>query len=274
MNTFMVEIETILQKQSANETWSVDAIVKLPNRAMSYGDGLFETMVWNGDQVRFFDKHIQRLKTGMQILGLDEDAIDVKELLDLFATEFPNKWKRIRWNVSRAGSGKYTPDTSEIVQTLQISDYKAAPQVKLKADVSMNIRLFPTLWSSFKSLNSLPYVLANQEKVQRGLDEMILLDYRGFISEGSIANIFWTKNGKVFTPALSCSCINGVSRQVILGILDQKKIPFEEGEFIISELENADSVFVSNSSGISYLREFRGVKFLTDPLGFLQLIFD
>ena len=270
----MTEIETIFQKTSGNEIWSADAKVKFPNRAMSYGDGLFETMVWNGYEIRFFDKHIQRLKSGMLILGLDQEAINEKELLDLFAAEFPNQRKRIRWNVSRAGSGKYTPETSEIEQILQVTEFKTAPSVKQKADVSTKVQLFPTLWSSFKSLNSLSYVLANQEKLERGLDEMILLDYRGFISEASIANIFWTKDGKVFTPALSCSCINGVSRQVILDILDQKKINFEEGEYLISDLKLADRVFVSNSSGISYLREFRGAEFLTDPLEFLQLIFD
>ncbi|MEB2785672.1 aminotransferase class IV [Algoriphagus persicinus] len=270
----MIEIETIFQKSSSSETWFCNDTMKAPNRASNFGDGLFETMVWDQTEIRFFEKHIERLLGGMQVLGLDTDAIDSSQLLGFLTANYSSQRKRVRWNVCRAGLGKYTPDSSEVFQLLQISEYRSAPAVKQVVDVSLKIQLFPTLWSAFKSLNALPYVLANQERKDRGLDEIILLDYRGYISEAGASNIFWVRDGIVYTPALSCSCINGVSRQIILEHLEQNSTPFVEGEFEPMELAYATHLFVSNCTGISYLESFRGKKFSTVPLQFLQLVFD
>lgn len=270
----MIEIETIFQKSSSSETWFSSDTIKVPSRAISFGDGLFETMVWDKAEIRFFDKHVQRLVGGMQVLGLDSKAIDTSQLLDFLSANYPHQRKRVRWNVYRAGLGKYTPESTEVFQMLQISEYKPAPAVKHEVDVSLKIQLYPTVWSAFKSLNGLPYVLANQERKVRGLDEIILLDYRGYISESGSSNIFWLKEGTVYTPSLSCSCINGVSRQIILEHLDRNSIPYIEGEFELLELEDAMHVFISNCTGISYLENFRGKKFSTVPIKLLQLIFD
>lgn len=240
---------------------------------MNFGDGLFETMVWKKSEIRFFDNHIQRLERGMQILGLDSDAIDRLGLLNFLTENYPSQIKRVRWTVYRAGSGKYTPENNSVFQLLQITAFAEAPAVKEKTDVSEKIQLFPTLWSAFKSLNALPYVLANQERMERGLDEIILLDYRGFVSEAGASTVFWVKDGVLYTPSLSCSCINGVSRQVILDHMIQNEISYHEGEFKLAELEKADQVFVSNCSGISYLGSFKERKLSTVPLQFLKLIF-
>ncbi|WP_169714438.1 aminotransferase class IV [Algoriphagus antarcticus] len=270
----MTEIVTIFQKSPAAKTWFCEDGLKLPNRATSYGDGLFETMVWDQNHVRFFDKHLQRLKSGMEVLGLDASMIASHELISLLESFVSGKRKRIRWTVFRAGLGKYTPESAEVSQTLQITEFSAAPSIKEKVDVSSKVQLFPTLWSSFKTLNALPYVLANVERKERELDEIILLDYRGYISESGSSNIFWIKDGIVFTPSLSCSCINGVSRQLILEHLDRNSLLYKEGEFNISELEDASHVFISNCTGISYLASFGQRKFSTQPTLFLNQIFE
>jgi 4-amino-4-deoxychorismate lyase len=270
----MIEIETIFQKPPLSETWVFVDDFEIPNRAMSFGDGLFETMVWDKSQIRFFDKHLQRLVAGMNVLGLDSEQVNGLALSEFLNSKFPEERMRVRWNVFRAGKGKYTPETSQVFQTLQISRFSSAPPAKLKVDVSLKIQLFPTIWSAFKTLNALPYVLANQERRERELDEIILLDSRGYISESGASNIFWMKGGVVFTPALSCSCINGVSRQVILSYLDQKKITFKEGEFLPSELDDADQVFVSNCTGISYLGSFRFIEYSTEPIKYFTDLFE
>ncbi|WP_223271759.1 aminotransferase class IV [Algoriphagus ratkowskyi] len=270
----MNEIETIFQKSSTNENWINQDSIKLPNRAMNFGDGLFETMLWNKDNIRFFEKHLFRLHRGMKVLGLEESSINSTELISLLQTIAPGTRKRVRWNVFRSGAGKYTPESAEVLQTLYITEFIVAPSIKSKVDVSFKVRLFPTLWSSFKSLNSLPYVLANNERISRGLDEIILLDYRGFISEAGASNIFWIKDGTICTPSLSCSCIDGVSRRLILEHLDQNSLPYLEGEFELSELENAEQVFVSNCTGFSFLESLGKWELSTEPISFLREIFD
>ena len=274
MNSFMNEIETIYQKSSYSESWALGEYIKLPNRATSYGDGLFETMVWSQDKIRFFEKHLKRLSEGMEFLGMDASMINSEELISLLKKTIPGERKRIRWTVFRAGAGKYTPEESAVIQLLQIAPATVVSEIKRYADVSRNVQLFASPWSKFKTLNALPYIIANKEKSERGLDEMILLDHRGYISEASIANIFWLKSGTYFTPSLSCGCIDGVSRQVLIDYFESSKIPLEIGEFKLDELYTAEQVFVTNSSGISYLESIQDMKFSTQPILNLKLIFD
>lgn len=274
MNSFMNEIETIFQKSIYSETWYCEDTIKLPNRAVSYGDGLFETMVWDQNHIRFFEKHLQRMTGGMKVLGMDSSMINSREILGLLERNVSGERKRIRWSVFRAGAGKYTPEESAVNQILQITSATSAPHIRKYVDVSKEVQLFPSSWSRFKTLNSLPYIMANKEKTDRGLDEIILLDHRGFISEASIANIFWVKSGTYFTPSTSCGCINGISRQVLIEYLKSKKIPIVIGEFNLEELCDAEQVFVTNSSGVSYLESYKDKKFSTQPILILKQIFD
>ena len=211
---------------------------------------------------------------GMKALTLDFSMIKPNELILLLQRKFPGKRKRLRWTVFRAGGGKYTPQESAVIQLLQISEATAVPHSRIQTDVSQNVQLFPTLWSRFKTLNSLSYIMANKEKNERGLDEIILLDHRGNISEASMANIFWVTSGKYFTPSLNCGCINGISRQVLIETLEIKSNPVEVREFKLEGLYDADQVFITNSSGISYLDTIINHKFSTEPIELLTQIFD
>ena len=71
-----------------------------------------------------------------------------------------------------------------------------------KISFSDKIKLHFSLFSPYKTLNSLPYVLAGIEKTERNLEDLILLDSQNNISESTSANIFWIKNDKIFTPNL------------------------------------------------------------------------
>lgn len=254
--------------------WESQDNIPVPNRGLNFGDGVFETMYWNGDSIRFFDQHMARLEEGMKALNLSFAEIDGEELVGFMKIRFLNEKLRLRWNIFRAGSGKYTPGTAAVIQLLEVGEFKPAPSIKRRFGISQLIRLFPTAWSHCKTLNALPYVLANQERHANGWDEIILLDHRGYLSEAGSSNLFWMKDGHIFTPSLSCSCINGVSRRVILKQIHHEGIAVVEGEFKLGALEEADQVFVSNSSGISYLAEYGMGKYSTDSQRFLSRLFE
>lgn len=270
----MSEIETVFSKAGKEYDWKPINSFEIPNRAMNFGDGLFETMVFDKNQIRFLNYHLARLSNGMKILNLSGETVDIIGLESFLNKNFPDLKLRIRWNVFRSGGGKYTPQSSEISQTIQVSTFTPAPKIKETAFISDKIRLFPTPWSACKTLNSLPYVLANLERVEIKMDEVILLDHRGFLSEGGSSNLFWKKSGEYFTPSLDCSCLNGVARTVILEELIKQECQIQVGEFLPDVLKNADQVWVSNVSGISYLAQIGKEKYSTDPEIILQNLFD
>jgi branched-subunit amino acid aminotransferase/4-amino-4-deoxychorismate lyase len=251
----MIDIDTIYQKQLAWESWSLQNHWPVPNRAMNFGDGLFETMLTSNGTIRFLEEHISRLTHGMNILKLNHRLIQVEELAELIKTDFPTGKYRIRWNVFRAGKGKYTSCSDAISQSLEVSAFQQAPSLKKRAGISSEVHLYPSLWANCKTLNALPYILASQERVAKNWDEIVLLDNRGFVSEAGASNIFWEVEGRIFTPSLSCSCINGISRRVILNKFVTSNNPVLEGEFKVGSLLKANSIAVSNVTGISSVQQ-------------------
>ncbi len=269
----MSDSDTFFLKVTANEPWKQSAEIALPNRAMSFGDGLFETMTAIDGQIRFFELHLERLFGGMGLLGLDTKWIQKSEFLDLVKEIAPQGLVRLRWTVYRGGSGKYTPESSEPIQLLQLAEFVSAPVIKQQCGFSKQIVLPKQVWSNYKTLNSLPYVLANQERNAKNWDEILLCTPEGYISEAGSSNVFWIKGKQVFTPSLECNCLKGVVRSKLIEWFRQKNIQCSEGEFTRADLMEADQVFVSNSSGISLLAKIEDRQFSTEPLGFIPEIF-
>lgn len=98
--------------------------------------------------------------------------------------------------------------------------------------------------------NYLNSVLARLEAVERGYTEAIMLDHRGFISEGTGENIFIVRKGEVYTPPLYASILEGVTRDSILHLFkNELKIDVNITDLTRSELYKADEVFICGTAG-------------------------
>lgn len=99
-------------------------------------------------------------------------------------------------------------------------------------------------------------ILAKTEAVRDGYDEAILLDSQGYVSEGSGENIFLLSKGRLKTPALSCSNLEGITRDSVFDIAKHLKIEVEEGRVTRDELYIADEVFLTGTAAeITPVRE-------------------
>jgi branched-chain amino acid aminotransferase len=85
-------------------------------------------------------------------------------------------------------------------------------------------------------------ILASQEAKAKGYDEALLTDMNGFVAEGPGANIFYEKDGKLFTPSAG-NILTGITRATVLEICDELGIAVEEKLFTIDELKQADAAF-------------------------------
>lgn len=85
-------------------------------------------------------------------------------------------------------------------------------------------------------------ILASQEAKAKGYDEALLLDINDNVAEGPGANVFFEKDGKLFTPALG-NILPGITRATVLEICNELEIPVEEKLFTTKELKEADASF-------------------------------
>src|SRR5690606_28159028 len=124
-------------------------IATIDNRALRYGDGLFETMLWKDGNIRFLDLHIKRLQQGMQTLQLEEytkfDAFFVRSKTEelIRKNNMLGQQVRVRLVIFRAGGGTYAPETNKPIYVIQVS--RIPPVLRDK-----NLRLIVDLYTDFK----------------------------------------------------------------------------------------------------------------------------
>lgn len=90
--------------------------------------------------------------------------------------------------------------------------------------------------------------LMKNEATLNGYDEAIALTSKGFISEGSLANVFMVKNGKLVTPSASDDILIGITRNSIIRIADALGIECFERPINRTEIYSSDELFFSGSS--------------------------
>lgn len=225
------------------------------NRAFMYGDGLFETIISRQHQINLEQYHKDRIMAGMEAMNLaypEELTVDsiFRDITQL-VKESGYQSARIRLQVWRRSGGLYTPenDVCEILATCAV--FKPSQEsVKEKVSFSKSVQLVKTNWSDFKTISATPYVQAGIEKTQRGLDDLIILDQNGHVSECTSSNLFWKKGDTYFTPSLKTGCIAGIMRKHIITQLNKYNIAIGEGEYLPQELLDAKEVFTTNVTGI------------------------
>ncbi|SHE45311.1 branched chain amino acid aminotransferase apoenzyme [Fodinibius roseus] len=226
------------------------------SRGLMYGDGIFETLRVYGGKTLLFEKHMERLKAGSQMLGMDskhlprEKSLKVQIHRLLQENTLLNRDAIVRLQCWRGGERGYRPRTrAEIHYTVTASrcpDYEGT----YPALATVATRRIPSesLPSTGKFTNGINYILAAQEAAAQKADDALMQTVDGRVSETTIANIFWIEEGQIFTPSTECDLIRGITRQVVLDIIDRHPAyRCREGSYAVEKLYQADAVALCNS---------------------------
>lgn len=243
----------VINDQIIEET---QALISIKDRAFLFGDGIFETCKISDGKIRNFQAHQNRIKLGLKTLKFFADISDLEKKSQQLIAQNHIKNGLLKINISRgSGSLGYLP-TNDSQALILIQTF--APR-KLPEKISLGISSYQTTPQSFgKTLNALPYVLSKIEAQEKNLFDGVLLSAKKFVAETSSANIFWVKNGKIFTPKISCGIVAGTVRQQLLKIAP---IKIFEVAAKISALKNADEIFLTNAAfSVISVDEFMGRK--------------
>lgn len=209
------------------------------------GWGLFETMRAYGNKIVYFNAHLKRIKDSSKLIGinLSYPLATLKKIIKKVVeiNSFINTYVRLTLWKSEQGSDilviakKYQPHSGQ----------------KYRKGFSAKISRFKQNEDSFlariKTTNRLLYELSFQEARAKGFDEAIILNYRGYIAEATRSNIFLVKNKELFTPALECGCLDGITRRVIVDLAKSHNFKIYEGNFTTQDLTSSDEAFLTNS---------------------------
>ena len=91
-------------------------------------------------------------------------------------------------------------------------------------------------------------VMAKQDAKLSGFDEAIMCDVNGFVCEGTGENLFVVRNGRITTPPLGASILAGITRDTVMTLAGEEKIPVVEANLTRDELYLADEVFLTGTA--------------------------
>jgi branched-chain amino acid aminotransferase len=115
------------------------------------------------------------------------------------------------------------------------------------ATVSTRRNSVQSLPARVKSLNYVNNVLGIIEANRAGAEEGLMLDLEGYVSECTVDNIFFVKNGIVKTPGAHHSILMGITRESIIDIARREGLQVEEGTYITFDLYTADECWITGT---------------------------
>jgi branched-chain amino acid aminotransferase len=234
-----------------------ERLIGITNRSFRYGDGLFETMLWENGNLRLLDYHIDRLYKGMNLMKIEgadqynsafinERVVKLLEKNQLIENDC-----RIRFSVFRDGEGLYTPQTNQSAYVIEVTKLDKKRDTYnhsgLIIDIYTEHRKPQNILSNIKSSNALLYVLAGVYRKKHALDDVLLINESGFLVESSSSNLFVWYNGMLYTPALSEGCVDGVMRRSILDFSKENGIEVIEAQINPQILNEAEEIFLTNA---------------------------
>lgn len=223
--------------------------------AMLYGRGVFTTVaIYNGQPFRWPD-HWRRLSNHAERLSVDGDGLSERIVGDaLKKLVAVNQVKAGRARVillARSGRDVWRTKKAEPRQTdllIMTGDPQKVPAAGMSLAVSpYRVNTLSPL-VGIRSLNYLEQVLSWEEAQARDFDEAVVLNERGEIVSATMANLFWVKEGTIHTPALSTGAIAGITRGIAIEIATEQFIPVIEGVYELSNLTEADEIFLTSAS--------------------------
>ncbi|HEY8733395.1 MAG TPA: aminotransferase class IV [Puia sp.] len=222
------------------------------NRSLRYGDGLFETMYWDGRQVKNLEFHLDRLFRGLTTLLFDlSDGFSrtfiSQEILKLGEKNSSAIQARIRLNVFREDGRILLPEKNKPVFIIESSNIPEEGHAPLRLTVFKGDTKSTGILSNLKTNNYLLNTVALQFAKDSGFDDALILNSRGNICEASSSNIFMIQKGILFTPALTQGCVAGTKRRELLEILPG--LGFQVEETIISKemVFEMEEIFLTNA---------------------------
>lgn len=243
------------------------------DRGLSYGDGVFTTLAYAQGQLRWLDRHLQRLVHDSQRLGFPPlDQTQLQQQLRHFSQDLPDPCV-VKVIITRGEGGRgyaplAEPQLSYLIQAFPWPQWPAEfAETGVQAVWSpIALARSPHL-AGLKHLNRLEQVLAQTALSTTQAQEAIMCDTEGYVVEGSKSNLFWVQAGQLFTPSLEHAGVAGIMRQQIIEHYQQQALPVHIGLFRPADLLAADEVFICNSLlGIWPVRELAAQQW---PLGTL-----
>jgi para-aminobenzoate synthetase/4-amino-4-deoxychorismate lyase len=197
---------------------------------------LIETMRWQAnDGYYLLEEHLARLAASARHFGIPCDIAGIRKSLTALSTEFTDDTVRVRLLLNEDGETTLTHLPTSVPKAGAILTYVFSEQ---PIDSQDRHRYHKT---TNRELLDAEHARLTQAT---GCDEVLFLNEKGEVTEGSRSNLFVELDGRLATPPVSCGLLDGTLRRALLDASDSNIV---ERVLRPSDLDSARRVFLGNS---------------------------
>lgn len=235
-----------------------DAKVSVFDSVVQGGDAVWEGLRVYKEGIFCLDRHLNRLHESAKALAFTEipSKSEIKQaIFDTLAANSMRDETHIRLTLTRGEkvtSGMDPRLNQKGSCLIVLAEWKPLVydnKTGIKVITSSQRRNNPQyLDSKIHHNNLLNNIIAKIQANVAGVDAAIMLDEHGFVSELNDTNLFMIKDGIVYTPTAD-NCLHGITRQLVIDLAADLKIPMTERNLSLTEFYNADEVFACGTMG-------------------------
>ena len=237
-----------------------EAKISPMDRGFLFGDGIYEVIPTYAGRPVGSNGHFARMQDGLSAISIDNPYTRqqwgdiLSELVAKNLAYIPSGNIGVYFHVSRGEDSKrmhaYPENISPTIFGFAFEIAPPQPQDKSQVKAFKVALQEDRRWQRchIKSTSLLGNVMHFQEGVDSGLQETILYNADGLITEASSCNVFIVKDGTICTAPLNNQLLPGITRSIALAAFKQAGLPVKEQWFSKDELLSADEVWLTSSS--------------------------
>jgi branched-subunit amino acid aminotransferase/4-amino-4-deoxychorismate lyase len=231
-----------------------NAFLSSISSAALYGKGIFTTIAIHKTIPFLWEKHWRRLTVNARKVGIDLSEFSEETTKNLLLEIIGRNnliYGRVRLTIfdeshNSVWATQTKRKTSILIQTAELRVVPA----NFRLTVSPYRINSASPLAGVKSCNYLENILAFEWAQAKGFNEAIRLNEKDEIASACLANIFWKKNGAIYTPDLETGCLEGTTRSFVL---ENYAAEVKEKKANLAELNEADEIFLT-SAGIGIVK--------------------
>ena len=222
------------------------------DRGFLFGDAIYEVIASYNNKPFKIEDHLDRLFINLKDIkiSVNYSRQEVKNILESVIEKNDLSNQIIYLQISRGHEDIRDhipgpcPSPTIFVCSFPLKNIPNAQTTSIKASLKKDFR-----WrkSNIKSTSLLANVMYKIQASEEDFFEIILQE-NGYITEGAVSNVFCVKNNEVKTPSLENNILPGITRSVIIDIVNKIGIKMTESKISVEDFMNSDEIWITNTT--------------------------
>lgn len=229
------------------------AHIPVMDRGFLFGDGVYEVMPVFGGRLLRLDEHMARLQDSLEKTGIPNPMTHGQwhDILYRLLEQNPGDDRYVYLQVTR-GAASYRdltpPPGLEPTVFIMVKPIPPVdPAVQARGIASITVRDYRWHNCDIKSTSLIANVMLRREAIQADVVDAIMVR-DGIVTEGTASNVFVVHNGIIATPPKSHNLLPGITRDLIIELLQQDGLEYEVRDISDDELDTADEIWLTSST--------------------------